>query len=224
MGKSKKSKKAKKNGALPKSLRKGGLPRPADDVLAAGLGALERAQKKGADTFDALVARGERVVEDGSAAAREAVREVEAAADRVASRTRSAAGGAATAATAPLERVVEAALVRLGVPNRTEVAALREQVEALGARLAALRDSGAADGTSADGAASGADVAHYRVAPHPDGWAVRKEGSERAVSVHKTKQEALKAGRETARGHAPSRLTIHRADGSEASATDYGTA
>ena len=226
MAKSKKSRKKKAKDSLPKSLRKGALPRPVEDVLAAGLGALERAQKKGVDTFDALVARGERVGEEGSAAARGALEEVEAAADRVAGRARAAAGGAASAATAPVERAVEVALSQLGVPNRAEVAALREQVEALQARLSALRTSRAAAERSASGGVStnGADVPHYRVAPHADGWAVQKEGNERALSVHRTKEEARKVGRQTARDHAPSRLTIHRADGSVSDTMGYGGA
>ena len=54
-----------KTKTLPKSLRKGSLPSPVSDVLAAGLGALEKAQKSGSDSFDALVSLGSKVVERG---------------------------------------------------------------------------------------------------------------------------------------------------------------
>lgn len=211
--------------ALPKSLRKGGLPRPVGDVFAAGIGALERAQKKGAEGFDTLVSRGERVAQDGSDAVRAAIRDVEAAADRVTGRTRSTVEGAANAVTAPVERAVEAALAALGVPTRAEVVALREQVDALQARLADLRAGGATSSSvssTSEEARPEAEAAVYRVGPHPNGWAVRKGDAERALSVHATKQEAVKAGRERARGQAPSRLVVLRADGTEASATDYG--
>lgn len=36
------------------------------------------------------------------------------------------------------------------------------------------------------------------VVPHPDGWAVRREGASRAGSVHETTREALEVGRERA--------------------------
>jgi hypothetical protein len=37
------------------------------------------------------------------------------------------------------------------------------------------------------------------VVPHDDGWAVKREGSQRASSVHKTQGEADQAGRATAK-------------------------
>ncbi|MEU8254044.1 DUF2188 domain-containing protein [Micromonospora inaquosa] len=37
------------------------------------------------------------------------------------------------------------------------------------------------------------------VVPHDDGWAVRREGSERASSVHGTQAEAERQGRTAAR-------------------------
>ncbi|MEM1208789.1 MAG: DUF2188 domain-containing protein [Planctomycetota bacterium] len=39
---------------------------------------------------------------------------------------------------------------------------------------------------------------NYHAVPHPDGWAVKKEGSQRATSIHQTQQQAWDA----TRGHA----------------------
>lgn len=50
------------------------------------------------------------------------------------------------------------------------------------------------------------------VVPHEDGWAVRREGSDRASSVHATKDEALEQGRDTARRE-NTELVIHGRDG-----------
>lgn len=56
----------------------------------------------------------------------------------------------------------------------------------------------------------------YLVAPHPDGgWKVQAEGAGRATSVHRTKAEAVSAGKELARGKAPSQLLIYKEDGVE---------
>lgn len=61
----------------------------------------------------------------------------------------------------------------------------------------------------------------YRVKPTDDGWAVLKEGAERASSTHGTKKEALSAGRKLAGGRAPSSLVLHYADGREQKRIDY---
>jgi hypothetical protein len=54
----------------------------------------------------------------------------------------------------------------------------------------------------------------YTVRPTDDGWAVAADGSKRASSTHKTKREAVDAGRSLAKSKAPSQLIIHRVDGS----------
>ena len=50
------------------------------------------------------------------------------------------------------------------------------------------------------------------VVPRPDGWAVKKAGSERASSVHRTQDEALAAARTQARRERVE-LVIHGRDG-----------
>lgn len=50
------------------------------------------------------------------------------------------------------------------------------------------------------------------VVKHPDGWANKKGGAERATSVHPTKREAEKSAREQSRKEG-SELVIHGQDG-----------
>ncbi len=206
---------------LPKSLRKGRLPRSIGDVWTAGVGALAQARKTGSDSFDALVGLGATVADTGSKAAQGAVGQVEAAAGRLAGTASGVADGA-------VETVVESVLARIGVPGRDEVLALREQVEALQDRLATLnaRPAGGgrarAESAPAKTASAAPDRAVYRVARHERGWSVQRDGTERAASVHPTKKEALREARQTARAHGPSRLVVYKADGAVGEETDYG--
>src|SRR5215212_3166307 len=56
----------------------------------------------------------------------------------------------------------------------------------------------------------------YLVKPHPDGgWKVQAEEATRATSVHRTKAEAVAAGKELARSKRPSQLLVYKADGFE---------
>ena len=53
----------------------------------------------------------------------------------------------------------------------------------------------------------------YHILPGDDGWQVKGEGAERAVSNHSTKKEALSAARELAHNQVPSQLVVHKSDG-----------
>jgi|SRR5215211_1521952 hypothetical protein len=56
----------------------------------------------------------------------------------------------------------------------------------------------------------------YAVLPHADGgWKVQAEVAARASSVHRTKPEAVAAGKELARRQAPSQLLVYKKDGLE---------
>lgn len=225
MGKKKSSKKKKSKGskkgsrALPKSLRKGSLPSSVDEVLTAGLGVLRQAQKSGGG-FAAFVERGRAVQAGGSDAAREAVLELEGAVDRVVGTVRAAPGAVAGGVQDRVERAVTALLGTLGVPGRDEVAELRAAVETLEARIADARRPGA--DRDAQNSEPAAERARFEVGSHPDGWAVRREGAERATVVKPTKKAALHHARGLARNHAPSTLTVHNLDGSVSGSTDYG--
>jgi hypothetical protein len=59
------------------------------------------------------------------------------------------------------------------------------------------------------------------VTPHDDGWAVRREGSQRASRVTPTKQEAEKIGREIAKNEGLE-LIVQRQDGTIQSKDSYG--
>ena len=47
------------------------------------------------------------------------------------------------------------------------------------------------------------------------GWKVQAEEATRATSVHRTKAEAVAAGKELARSKMPSQLLVYKADGFE---------
>ncbi|HVS64467.1 MAG TPA: DUF2188 domain-containing protein [Thermoanaerobaculia bacterium] len=62
----------------------------------------------------------------------------------------------------------------------------------------------------------------FHVVPKDDRWEVRGEGAQRATSVHETKREAVAAARQLARDKEPSRLVVHRIDGSVQDSFAYG--
>jgi hypothetical protein len=54
-------------------------------------------------------------------------------------------------------------------------------------------------------------------------WRVLRENASRASSVHATKMEAIAAGRELAKNNKPSKLMIHKMDGSFEKEYTYGS-
>ncbi|OLP15946.1 hypothetical protein BST81_23775 [Leptolyngbya sp. 'hensonii'] len=62
---------------------------------------------------------------------------------------------------------------------------------------------------------------NQHVVPHPQGWAVKSEGSEKASSVHNTQAEAIERAREAARNQG-SELFIHGRDGRIRERDSYG--
>lgn len=69
---------------------------------------------------------------------------------------------------------------------------------------------------------SGGGGPAQHVMPRDDGWAVVKEGADRATRVLETKAEAVEVGREIASNQG-SKLVIHRQDGSVQETRDYGS-
>jgi uncharacterized protein YdaT len=59
------------------------------------------------------------------------------------------------------------------------------------------------------------------VVPHGSGWAVRKEGSSRVSSTHKTQQEAIDNARNGAKRDG-GEVVIHRPDGRIRDKDSYG--
>lgn len=62
---------------------------------------------------------------------------------------------------------------------------------------------------------------NQHVVPHPQGWAVKGAGNERATSVHPTQAAAIAAGRDLARSQG-SELLIHRENGQIRARNSYG--
>ena len=64
----------------------------------------------------------------------------------------------------------------------------------------------------------------YHLVPKDEGWSVRREGSDRDISVHSNKKSAMNAARGVAQAHEPSRLVVHRTDGTIQTSYSYGEA
>lgn len=59
-----------------------------------------------------------------------------------------------------------------------------------------------------------ADTTIIHLRHSEEGWEVRREGAEEPESVYETKDDALEAARGLAHSREPSRLVVHRKDGS----------
>ena len=62
---------------------------------------------------------------------------------------------------------------------------------------------------------------NQHVVPHPQGWAVKGEGNQKASSVHSTQREAIGAAREIARNQG-SEMLIHGVNGRIRERNTYG--
>jgi hypothetical protein len=62
---------------------------------------------------------------------------------------------------------------------------------------------------------------NQHVVPHPDGWAVRGAGNQRASSIHPTQREAIGAARDIARSQG-SEMFIHGENGRIRERNTYG--
>ena len=177
----------------------------AREIWLAGLGALSRLEEEGDKVFRNLVDRGE----DYEQKRRE---QIEDATSNLQKQQESLTEGVTKHiddATKSVEKAVSdtfsGTLNRIGVPTRDEVQGLSKKVGDLSAKLDAL--SAMLDAQRED-----VETVVYHVTPHDDGWAVMREGNEKATSVHETKKEALSAAREIAKDHVPSQLIVHKQD------------
>lgn len=80
---------------------------------------------------------------------------------------------------------------------------------AAGLTVAALKKLRGKDGAGGPGTL----VYHVKPDGSDAGWRVAVEGQAQPGSHHETKRAAVERARELAHGHAPSRLVIHRTDG-----------
>lgn len=62
---------------------------------------------------------------------------------------------------------------------------------------------------------------NYSVEPRPDGWAVQRDGTVRAASLHETKADAIAAGKELAKA-SQGELRIKGQDGKIQNSNTYG--
>ena len=224
----------------------------AKDVWRAGLGALAMAQKEsgkvveqGSALFEHLVSEGAKLEKEGrSAADSSAARVRESAAgvrDEVEGKLKSARRQVEDRWD-KLESVFEDRVARamsgLGVPTADDLNKLSARVESLSRQVAELSASrakaqkqaakkpakAAKPATKAAKKPAEADggAAVYHLVPRDEGWAVRAEGGDKDLSVHGTKREGLDAARGVAQAHEPSRLVVHKSDGTIQTSYSYG--
>ncbi len=208
-----KKKLKKKTAAKPKASMvqvTGPVLESAQEIWRAGLGALAMAQREGGKAvsqgsalFEQLVAEGARVEKEGRAAVdkgTEAVRKGLASAEKQLEQNLESARQSADDRWDHLEDVFEQRVLKvvkgMGLATAAELRALADRVEALGGD-----------------AASASETRVLHLVRDSGVWALREEGSDRNLATHGTKKDALKAAREAAQKSAPSRLVIHRADG-----------
>lgn len=185
------------------------------DVWLAGLGALSAAEEQGADFYEDLVERGKQLEEQGRDQINETARELEEQQKHVVKTAGDTAANTASAIEQAVNGAFRSVFGRLDVPTRGEVQSLAAKVERLAKKLdgvAATLEKQQSSGAMAAAGGQATDLAAYHVSPHDDGWAVTKEGAERATSVYETKKEAVEGGRELARRHVPSELVVHKQD------------
>ena len=178
------------------------------EIWLAGLGALSRVEEEGEKIFRTLIKRGEAFESRGREQAEASMQRLIEQQEQ-ATKTMTSATKTFTDAAQSVERAVSNTLTdtlgRVGMPTRDEVEELSGKVSKLSEKLDAL--------SAALEARQGAtDVTVYHVSPHEKGWAVKREGAERATSVHGTKKDAVSAARAEAKNHLPSRLIVHKQD------------
>lgn len=194
----------------------------AHKVWLAGLGALSTVGEEGDRLFRELVDKGRTVETRGKEQADEARSRVETRVKDVRGKVEEGMRDARErfekrfdGVWGALDERITDVLQRMGVPSREEIHRLTARVEELNAKIDALRGAPAAKaGKAAKAAPAAAERAVYHVAPKDDeGWKVELEGASRASSLHDTKDEALTAARELARGKVPAAVVVHRKDG-----------
>ena len=199
-------------------------------VWLAGLGALAEVQQQGSDLFDRLVEQGEGFERQRRQEFHELVEEAKGRQAEVQRRVKERGEGVEET----LAKVLSGTIGRIGVLTRGELTTLAKNLDGLAVKVdtLALKLDQQRRGAQAEVATNGdvpageapiaADETVYHVVPREEGWAVTKEGSEQATSLHDTKKEAVEAGRDVAKRHEPSRLIVHKQDRSVQEAFAYG--
>lgn len=186
----------------------------AREIWLAGLGALQQIEEEGDQVFETLVERGKKYEDKRRD-------QIEQATENLRQRQESFTWDVTERldnATKSVEKAVSdtlsGTLGRIGVPTRKEVRDLSQRVGQLSEKLEALSEMLAAQKTAVEEPV-------FHVVPNDDGWIVKIEGEEVAVSRHDTKKEAVSKARQAAKEQAPSQLVVHKKDRSVQESFSY---
>ena len=179
----------------------------AHKLILAGLGTAKTLGEESSEMFDKMVTRGREVETQGKKEIDKGKKQVTKLTNQVENRVDEVSG--------QIDRQLTAALNRLGVPGRKEIQTLTQRVEELTRKVDRLATAPAPKPAAKA-------VAVYHVAPHEDGWKVGIEGQKAPASIHPTKDAALTAAREIAKQAEPSRVVVHRMDGTIQNQFGYG--
>ncbi|MEM8963101.1 MAG: phasin family protein [Acidobacteriota bacterium] len=195
----------------------------AHKVFLASVGAVSSIEQESNKLFDELVAKGRTFEKERREQLDRTRGEVENNVEELSSKV-----------TKRIERTVDEALERIGVPTRNEIQTLAErvrnlitQVEALDATMRASQGDAkpetgtVAKKTAAKKTTTKAERVTVFVTPHEEGWKVILDGADEPLSVHATKDAATTAARAAAHERVPSLLVIHRLDGTIQTQSTY---
>ena len=188
------------------------------EIWLAGLGAFAAVEEEGNKVFTHLVERGSKMEEEGKSQFSTAYADFTTRQQQAFDQARDTASGVENT----IYRATAAALEGMGVPTRKEVNRLSEQVEDLSVKVDALTAALEKRPHETEPGDAAPFISTYHVEALDDAWSIQKEGAAQALSQYDTKKEALEKGRQLAEKHEPSRLVVHRKDGSVQETFAYG--
>lgn len=172
----------------------------------AGLGTVSWVEEESKDLvedgkkfFDTLVDRGKEFETRGKKELRKARKEAEKEVEGVRGRLEKGFDEV----TGRVDKQMTTVLHRMGIPTRDEIQTLTRRVEELSRRL----EGKTATRTTATKRKT------YHVVTAEEGWKVELEGTDKALSTHGTKDEAVDAARTVAGKNLPSKVVVHKMDG-----------
>lgn len=190
------------------------------EIWLAGLGALSMVEQEGSKMFNTLVKKGQALENEGRKKLTEARQKVDSVVEEAAARRTKVVEEVDEKVISRMEESVERVLRRIGVPTHAEVTDLASKVSKLSAQVATLASLLGKD-TGKPVSSNGTKAAVFHVVPQQEGWAVKREGTPEPISHHETKNDAVKDGRDYAQTHTPSRLVVHKKDGTIQESMSY---
>lgn len=177
----------------------------AREVWLAGLGALSRLEEEGDKVFQTLVERGKDYEDKRSQQLQDATENLRQQQESFTHDVSERLDDATKSVEKVVSDTLSGTLGSIGVPTRDEVRGLSQRVGELSKKLDALSQMLDAQRTAVE-----ERVLH--VTPGDEGWTVTIEGESDPTGTYDTKKEAVAAGREAAKEHAPSQLIVHKQD------------